>query len=212
MSVEGDDERWISMYCMGHHPVEFILLFYLMMGVLEPQSQGVTRMASSFKGRIVPARTEGRNAFLILMTMVGIVLVASILGLGAMLLPGMTLGEVFKAVTVLTESSVVSLALVILCLLVTMRHLQGVASRWMAINILTARLDRLRDNVLIPLVTMGEVPLMGGEEMLNELKREYYSIVIYDIVEHDFFGRSQVYMVGPRLRYVLDDRVLALLK
>jgi hypothetical protein len=62
--------------------------------------------------------------------------------------------------------------------------------------------------VLIPLETMGEVPPVEKQGQLDALRKEFYSIAIYDIVEHDFFGRSQVYLVGPRLRYVLDDRVL----
>ena len=43
------------------------------------------------------------------------------------------------------------------------------------------------------------------DSRLKDLKKKYYSIAIYDIIRQDIFGYSPVYLVGPRLRYVLDE-------
>ena len=46
------------------------------------------------------------------------------------------------------------------------------------------------------------------EAEFEDIRRSYYAMAVYDIVEVDIFGRSPVYLVGPRLKYVLDDKVL----
>jgi hypothetical protein len=91
-----------------------------------------------------------------------------------------------------------------------MRHFQGIMSRWMAVNLLKNRLVDLNKEVLIKLDALEPAPEGKDKDAaLLELKRKYYSIAIYDIIEQDIFGYSPIYMVGPRLRYVLDDRVIA---
>jgi len=45
-------------------------------------------------------------------------------------------------------------------------------------------------------------------DTLNAIIREFYSLMLYDIYRMDFFGRSPVYLVGPRKKYVFDEKVL----
>ena len=47
---------------------------------------------------------------------------------------------------------------------------------------------------------------------MEDLKRRFYSIAIYDVIGHDIFGHFPVYLVGLRLRYVLDEDVIEHLK
>ena len=82
----------------------------------------------------------------------------------------------------------------------------------MALNLLKGRTHDLRRDVLEDLEALETLP--EGEEKnsaMRELKKRYYSIVIYHIVRQDFFGYSPVYLVGPRLRYVLDADVISYL-
>jgi hypothetical protein len=90
-----------------------------------------------------------------------------------------------------------------------MRHFQGIMSRWMATNLLKTRLEDLNTEVLGKLYVL-EAAMDGPNKdaELKSLKRKYYSIVIYDIFRQDIFGYSPIYLVGPRLRYVLDEGVI----
>lgn len=201
-----DHELWAIFIRIG-----LILFFYLMVVLIEPQSKGAIEGVLPKKDRAGRTRIDGYSTLLIiLMIFVGIVLATSLLGLGIVFLPGINLDELSKVGAALTGSAGFVLIFVIVSLMVTMRHFQGAASRRMVINIITARLERLKERVLEPLESLEAGA--DSETGLKEIKRAFYSMVIFDINEHDFFGRSQVYMVGPRLRYVLDDRVLAFLR
>ena len=44
---------------------------------------------------------------------------------------------------------------------------------------------------------------------LGAIKTKYCGLAIYDITEQNFFGYGSIFLVAPRLRYALDDAVLA---
>lgn len=193
--------------------IAFILSFYLVMIAIEPQAQGITRIARTYKGRIGEARSHGRTALiLVMMVVVAIVTMSTALVLGAILLPGYTLITIFNQIQMQGGSSILIVAFVTVAQLVIMRHFQGIASRRMAISLLRTRIDRLKSEVLRPLEDLanpGAYSSDMGSNSLADLRKTYYSIAIYDIIRQDIFGVSPIYLVGPRLRYVLDDKVLA---
>ena len=68
----------------------------------------------------------------------------------------------------------------------------------------------LEQQVLVKLAVLETAPNDPSiVASLKYLKKKYYSIVIYDIIQQDIFGYSPIYLVGPRLRYVLDEGVLS---
>ena len=69
--------------------ITLIILFYVMMLIIRPQAQGITRIGRYFRDKIKVAKSKGNGAFLLLILMVtGLSLVASVLVFGAILLPG----------------------------------------------------------------------------------------------------------------------------
>ncbi len=195
----------------------FILLFYAMMIVLEPQAQGITRIATSYKGKMGEAQSNGRTAFMILMMFIVALLTFSmIIALGAIFLPGFTLLKIFRTSQVLEGVGFLILIFFLIAQLVIMRHFQGVMSRRMAAGLLRTRIEKLREEVLGPLDAWSEkkkeLDKEESDKELRTIKRKYYSVVIYDIIKQDIFGYWPIYLVGPRLRYVLSDKALAYIR
>jgi hypothetical protein len=190
--------------------ITFIIMFYVLMLLIEPQAQGITKIAISFKQKFDAARSKGKKAyFIIVLAMIGVITVAGVLVIGAMLLPGLILPSFFADINMFPNVDLTLIALVFVSQLVIMRHFQGIMSRWMAVNLLKTRLNDLNMEVLGKLD--GLEATQEDEDTLAQLKglkKKYYSIAIYDVIRQDLFGYSPVYMVGPRLRYVLDEGVI----
>jgi hypothetical protein len=191
--------------------IAFIILFYLLMVVIEPQAQGITKIAISFKEKFEAAQEKGKKAyFLIVMAMIGLIAVAGVLVIGAMLLPGFFLPSFFEDLSIFPSVDISLIILVFVSQLIIMRHFQGIMSRWMAINLFKNRINDLEKQVLVKLAVLEMAPNDPNiTASLRYLKKKYYSIVIYDIIQQDIFGYSPIYLVGPRLRYVLDEGVLS---
>jgi len=190
--------------------IVLIILFYLLMILLEPQAQGITKIVISFKKKFEEARYKGRKAyFSVVLAMVGAITVAGVLVTGAMLLPGFILPSFLSEMNLFPNVDYSLIAVVFISQLVIMRHFQGIVSRRMAVNLLKARIDDLNTEVLGKLDTVEMIPENEEKEtMLRGLRKKYYSVAIYDVIRQDLFGYSPVYLVGPRLRYVLDENVI----
>ena len=193
--------------------IAFILLFYLMIVALRPQAQGITALAVSYRVKIGKARSEGRLPLVIvLMVVVALVILSTTLALGAVLLPGYTLLTVFHALQSTTPVDIVSFAFVFVAQLAIRRHFQSYASTRMVTRLLNDRITRFREEILIHLEEMllADANLSQSQhgQRISELRRKYYSLAIYDVIEHRILGLSPVYLVGPRLRFVLDTGVL----
>ena len=190
--------------------IVLIVLFYVMMLIIKPQAQGITKIGRLFRGKIKVAKSKGKGAILVLILIIaGLGLVASVLVFGAFLLPGFLIPLIWSAVDFLSINNLPTIAVMFASQLVIMRHVQGFVSRRMAEQRTKDRLLELNQEVLIKL---DEFALLQGEErkqsFLDDLKGKYYSIAIYDIIAHDIFGHSPIYLFGVRLRYVLDQDVI----
>ncbi len=191
-----------------------ILLFYMLMLVLEPQAQGITRIAKTARMKLKEARSNNKLDFALLSILVGGMLTVSvILFFGAILLPGNTLLELLSENDIPFIIDIPDLFSVLVVQLVIMRHFQGVSSRWMATSLLKARIEELKKEVLEPLNRRinDDGKLSEGVYIpdLGALKTKYCGLAIYDITEQNFFGYGSIFLIAPRLRYALDDAVLA---
>jgi hypothetical protein len=187
-----------------------ILLFYVMMYIIKPQAQGITKIGRMFKQRLDTARSKGKAAHLlvVLIMIVGIC-VAAVLVFGAMLLPGFLLPPLWADLSRFSNIDIPMVLVVFFIQLVVMRHFQGIISRRMAVKRLKNRLSDLNRTVVVKLDQLLSAP-EGEINMaeLEDLKSKYYSIAIYDLIEQDIFGYSRIYLFGVRLRYLLDEDVL----
>ena len=194
--------------------IALVILFYVMMLIIEPQAQGFTKIARSFREKLNVARSKGRGAYLIvILTMIGVISIVGVLAIGAMILPGFLLSTLFND---LKQFSIIDLPVIFLVFasqLVIMRHFQVIMSRWMAVKLIRKRIMELKQEVLAKLDELESIRESKEKEtMLEDLKRRFYSFAIYDLIGHDIFGHFPVYLVGLRLRYVLDEDVIEHLK
>jgi hypothetical protein len=191
----------------------FIIGFYLFVALLAPQEQGVTRLARTFMRRMEAAREgEGRSPLMVYLIVAVVIVVAIVLVFGAVLLPGITLVAILVQVDDWGWGSIAILIFVAWVQLVVMRHFQSESSRKIVVIILEERIRRMKEEVLVPLETWTDDGLCldraGFHQGFKTLKKNFYSLAVYDIIRLDLFGLSPVYLVGPRLRYVLNDKVL----
>lgn len=191
-----------------------IILFYVLMLVLEPHAQGITRIARTVRTKLKETRSKSKLEFAAFSTVVGgLLIVCAILFFGAILLPGNTLIELISEDDVPFIIDLPDLFTVLVAQLVIMRHFQGITSRWMASSLLKKRIDEMRSEVLVPLNRcINDDGEQQGDEYIVDLgaiKAKYCGLVIYDIAEQNFFGYGSIFLIAPRLRYALDDTVLA---
>jgi hypothetical protein len=191
-----------------------IILFYVLMLVLEPHAQGITKLARTIRMKLKETHSKDMMKFTFLSIVVGgLVIVCAILFFGAILLPGNTLIELLSEDDLPFVIDLPDLFAVIAIQLVIMRHFQGISSRWMAQSLLKARIGELKNDVLEPMNRCtnhdGKQCQEGEIIDLGAIKSRYCGLAIYDIAEQNFFGYGSIFLVAPRLRYALDDAVLA---
>jgi hypothetical protein len=190
--------------------ITLIILFYGMMLILKPQAQGLTKIGRSFRQKIINARARGKGAYLVLLlTITGLVSVASVLVFGAMILPGFLLPPLYQDLNLFPAIDIPTIIVVFAIQLVVMRHFQGIISRRLVLKRLENRISEFNNDVLVKLEELESLQEGDKKEaVLEDLKSKYYSIAIYDLIEQDIFGYSRIYLFGLRLRYMLDEDVI----
>ncbi len=190
--------------------VVLIFVFYTLVNFLEPQSQGVSEIARSWARRMGAAKLRGRTAsFIVKSAAVAVLVTVAVIFIGALVLPGYTF---LTLVTSLNEYGIWDLLLFIVIFLEqfwTMRSFQSVMSLRMANQILNTRIDKLEGLLERAERISGTTSEdLARCDALQSVTREFYSLMLYDIYRMDLFGRSPVYLVGPRKKYVFDEKVL----
>ncbi|MHC1680657.1 MAG: hypothetical protein AB9860_05355 [Methanomassiliicoccales archaeon] len=190
--------------------VVLIFIFYTLVNFLEPQSQGVSEIARSWKKRMGAAKLKGRTAsFIVKSAAVAVLVTVAVIFIGALVIPGYTF------LTLLTSLRDYGIWDVLLFFGIfaeqfwIMRSFQSVMSSRMAHQKLNSRIDKLEELVerANNISTMTKEDLARCDALLA-VTREFYSLMLYDIYRVDLFGRSPVYLVGPCKKYVFDEKVL----
>lgn len=190
-----------------------IILFFAVMMLIRPDAQGLTRIAKSFRNRLDVARQRSRWNAIAVVLAIGLTVVGlAMLFIGAILLTGGVLA------LVIGEGGRVGLNLFLIIIisiaeLVILRHFQVVSSRKMAKTLLKRRLNILKKDVLEPLTALLDHAKQTGEESFDvdefeRIKINFFNVVVYAVFELNLFGYSPVYIVGPNVKYLIDERVL----
>lgn len=188
--------------------IVLILSYTAFIIYLRPHAQGIGKIARRIKGSVDLARERGRIRMMITsLAIVGIVTLSAILAIGAMLMPGSTMEKIIDKMVASGQSHFIAYLFIFVVQFVTMRHLQAVFSRRMAVTLLKERLGRMRTDVLAPLDEMIDAGV-SDEERFKVLRHEFYSMAIYEIAWHDIMGASPVYVINPKLKNIFDIKVL----
>jgi len=190
-----------------------IMVFFVVMILVRPDVQGLTRIARSFRNHLEVAKQRSSWYTIAIVLLIGLTAVGfAMLFVGALLLTGGVLAEVIGE----GGKAGISILLIILIFatqLVILRHFQAVSSRKMASTLLEKRLQILRKDVLEPLSSLLEQGKYAEKESYNKeeferIKANFFNVVIYAVFELNLFGYSPIYIVGPNVKYLIDERVL----
>jgi hypothetical protein len=149
-----------------------------------------------------------------MMAIIGIIIaVISIIGIGAILIPGATYSKLVDFFRENGDSNFLLLLTAFVLVFIIMRHFQAVSSRRMASNLVRSKIDDLKSKCLEPLDGIikrakASPDSVFDDAMFEKVKESYYSNVIYDLFESNFFGYSPIYLVVPRMDFLLDEKVL----
>lgn len=193
--------------------ISVIILFFVVMMLIRPDAQGLTRIARSFRNRLDVARQRSRWDTMAIVLVIGLIIVGlAMLFVGALLLTGGVLAQVIG------EGGRVGLNLFLIIIisaaeLVILRHFQVVSSKKMAKTLLKKRLTILKKDVLEPLTALLDQAKQTGDESYNveefeRIKINFFNVVVYAVFELNLFGYSPVYIVGPNVKYLMDERVI----
>jgi hypothetical protein len=113
----------------------------------------------------------------------------------------------------LEENGLFNLYLLLLILVgevILLRHFQAISSRRMIRQYLNARIPMLRNEVLDPLdEAISQAKAVSSptvnNKVLEDAKTNYYNTIIFEIYDHNIFGYSQVYVIGPKFRVLLNE-------
>ena len=190
--------------------VVLIFVFYSLVNFLEPQTQGMTNIARSWKRRMGMAKLKGRAAsFMVKAAAVAVLLILAIIFIAALVFPSYTF---LTLVTSLKDYDIWDVLLFIGIFLEQfwiMRSFQSVMSVRAANQALYNKIDRLQELMARAngIADRTSDDLARCDAML-QVTREYYALMLYDIYRTDLFGRFPVYLVGPRKKYIFDEKVL----
>ena len=173
-----------------------ILVFFIILVILKPQERGFAQTARRIKDDFASARRKGKVALIFIIAIIGLfVAVLGLLFAGAILAPGGTWKEILSTLGINGYYNSLVLLLVFITELILMRHFQAVSGRRMANKLLNDRIQKLKKNSLEPIEAAishaeGANASSISRNVLENAKTSFYSVVIYDLYEHNLFGYS----------------------
>jgi len=191
-----------------------IMAYFVLVTIVSPQSQGFTKIARSFKYRILTAHSKGRPAYIWAIAVSGIIIVViSLIGIGAILLPGRTLDSIIEFFRSNGSIPILLFLVILASQFFIMRSFQSRRSRKMALALIEQEVQELRSECLAPLDLLIEDARSKNLDQVDGASYEavlysYYPLAIYDVVETNIFGHSPVYLVVPKIDLLLDEEVL----
>lgn len=191
-----------------------IMAYFVLVTIVSPQSQGFTKIARSFKYRILTAHSKGKPYYIWALAISSVIVVAiSLIGIGAILLPGRTLDSIMAFFRSNGSIPIIVSLVILVSQFFIMRSSQSRRSRKMALALIEQEVKELRSECLAPLDALIEDARTRDLDHIDGAAYEallyaYYPLAIYDVVETNIFGFSPVYLVVPKIDMLLDEEVL----
>ena len=124
--------------------ITFVFLLYTLIYLLEPRTQGVTKLTALDHGEDTGSSALRSAATVLLAAAILLGLLTSLLGFWALLLPAVTIPALMEAYELLDRFDLILFILVLAAQLLVMRHIQSYASRRRAVDILSLRIRALK--------------------------------------------------------------------
>jgi hypothetical protein len=193
-----------------------LIAFHMGLYYYRPFAKGFFSIPVAFKGRVNKARS--RNTLAVagaLMFIILVLAVFSFLIVLGMLLPGTTLGKIRDFLTENGGVNTVTIILVAIVEYVVFRHFQSVTSIRMANQVVSNHIETMKARVLGPLDEIVANSAAGKEVSAHDLqaiKAAFYTVAVYRMDYHDYFGLVPIYFINPDMKYLMNEDVLAILE
>lgn len=194
--------------------IAVIMGYFVLVIMISPQTQGFTRIARSFKFRILSSRSRGGPAYIWAIAVSGVIIVIiSFVAIGAILLPGRTMNSLIEFFETNGSIPLLLVLAILIAEFYIMRAIQSQGSRRMALALIEKKIVDLRTACLEPLDAL--INGAGTHNLSNVDSTEfeyvlyaYYPLAVYDVVETNIFGYSPVFLVIPKIDLLLDEEAL----
>ncbi|MDV0443660.1 hypothetical protein [Methanorbis rubei] len=174
--------------------IAVILIFYTKIVMAEPDTPGFF-IGKSFSAK---KNDEGEVAKLkIWLYISGFAMFTGLLIVGAMMFPGLTLGQYLAEITILPTEFPIILILVLVTQAVIVRYLQGIESRKLMAELNSRHLAVLEDDLLVRVKA-------AEPDQLDELLREFLLLKMNKLMVQEFFKRFPAYALVPNFLLIGD--------
>lgn len=197
-----------------------ILVFYIAIAVLKPYTGGFLDSMIGLQNTVSAKMHHRVDPLWKIMLPIGLAAgVVAIVLIAAMLLPGFTLGVIWRSEATVAGLGFVPVLFVLASQTVMVRYTQGAASARLVRGLRRRKIEILTRHVLAPLeayrdqATMGEpgVPDRFPQEFAG-IRATFLSSKIYRMQVQDLAGLLPIHVVVPDLELVLNREAIKLLE
>lgn len=184
-----------------------IIIFYAMIWYMQPYSPEFFSRVYGLDRRTHERMKSGLRPALKLIFVIAMAAAATgILFIGALLMPGFTLQQVFSIEQVQISWGLIPFLVIFASQVIVVRYLQGAYSRDLLVGLSGERL-RVLEEELLPGVTALAAAEEAGEpadpEELKQLTTELLKLKVYKSDYQDLFGLFPVFMMVPDIPFLL---------
>ncbi len=174
--------------------IAVILLFYAKIVLAKPDTSGFFIGRSFSTEKTGESETAKLKIWLYISTFA---MVTGLLIVGAMLFPGLTLGQYLEEISIFPTEFPIILILILITQAVIIRYYQGVESRNLMGELNSHHLAVLQDD-LLPRVQAA------GSDQLGDLRREFLLLKMNKLMVQEFFKRFPAYALVPNFLLIAD--------
>ena len=196
-----------------------ILIFYLAIAVFKPYTGGFLDSVIGLQTTVSAKMHRRVEPLWKIMLPIGLAAgVVAIVLIAAMLLPGFTLGVIWKSEATVKGLGFVPVLFVLASQIVVVRYTQGAASARLVRQLRQRKIEILTKHVLAPLeayrnqVTMAEPGVLDRfAQDFADIRATFLSSKIYRMQVQDLGGLLPIHVVVPDLELVLNRDTIRLL-
>ena len=196
-----------------------ILIFYLAIAVLKPYTGGFLDSVIGLQSTVSAKMHRRVEPLWKIMLPIGLAAgVVAIVLIAAMLLPGFTLGVIWKSEATVTGVGFVPVLFVLASQIVLVRYTQGAASERLVRRLRRRKIEILTRHVLAPLETYQRPVTRAEPGVLDrfaqdfaDIRATFLSSKIYRMQVQDLAGLLPIHVVVPDLDLVLNRETIQLL-
>lgn len=196
-----------------------ILIFYLAIAVLKPYTGGFLDSVIGLQNSVsAKMRRRVEPLWKVMLPIALIAGIVAILLIAAMLLPGFTLGVIWKSEATVTGLGFVPVLFILASQTILVRYAQGAASSRLIRRLRQRKIEIIKQHVLAPLEVYRDQLTRAEPGVLDrfaqdfaDIRATFLSSKVYRMQVQDLAGLLPIHVVVPDLELVLNRETIQLL-